>query len=513
MSRERWNSRTIFILAAIGSAVGLGNAWRFPGQAFMNGGGAFLIPYFVALVTAGIPLLILEHAIGRKYQSGAPIALKRVNGKAEPLGWWALATSFVIVSYYCVVMAWVIDYIWYSLTVAWKDGPADFFIGKVLHLSEGPGVLGGFSVPVLIGLIIAWISVWFCIRNGVKSVGKVVLWTVPIPVVLLAVLVVRAITLPGAAEGLAYYLTPDWAALLKPGVWAAAYGQVFFSLSILFGIMIAYGSYLNKDSDLTTDGLIISFADAGISFLAGFAVFGTLGYLAGVTSTPIKDMKFQGVFLAFATYPEAINKLPGGTIVAVIFGLLFVLMLFTLAIDSAFSIVEGIVTGLVDKFGWNKNKTTVWTCVVGFLGSLIFATKAGLYWLDITDHWVNDFNLITIGIFECFVVGWIFGARKLREYFNKTSTVKFGVWWDIMIRFVTPIVLLYISVSYLIENIKNNYGGYESKYLIIGGWGVLVVTIIAGFVVSFFKGKETTDESEEEAGEEKVEAAIAEKEG
>lgn len=498
MSRERWNSRTIFILASIGSAVGLGNAWRFPGQAFTNGGGAFLIPYFVALVTAGIPLLILEHAVGRKYQAGAPIALKAMGKKGEALGWWALATSFVIVSYYCVVMSWVIDYIWYSLTVAWKDGPVDFFIGKVLNLSDGPGNFGGFSVPVLIGLIIAWIAVWFSIRNGVKSVSKVVVWTVPVPVVLLIILVIRSITLPGAVEGLTYYLKPEWSALLKPSVWAAAYGQVFFSLSILFGIMIAYGSYLKKDSDLTTDGLIISFADAGISFLAGFAVFGTLGYLSQMNATPIADLKFSGVFLAFATYPEAISKLPGGTAVVVIFGLLFFLMLFTLAIDSAFSIVEGIVTGLVDKFSWNKRKTTTWVCVAGFIGSLIFATKAGLYWLDITDHWVNDFNLVMIGVFECVLVGWIFGAKKLREYFNKTSTIKFGRWWDIMIRYVTPIIMLLISISYLVENLSKAYGDYAPKYLIIGGWGVVIATIVAGFVLSSFKGKEIEVEPEEE---------------
>ncbi len=495
MTRERWDSRMIFILAAIGSAVGLGNAWRFPGQAFNNGGGAFLIPYFVALVTAGIPLLILEHAIGRRAQAGAPIALKSMCKKAEPLGWWALATSFVIVSYYCVVLAWVVNYMWASLSEAWKGGSADYFFSNVLQITENPGVLGGFSIPVLIGLVITWLAVWLSLHNGVKSVGRVVKWTVPIPVALLIILMIRAITLPGAVDGLSYYLTPDWSALIKPNVWAAAYGQVFFSLSILFGIMIAYGSYLPKDSDITTDGLIISFADAGISFLAGFAVFGTLGYFSNVTATKIADMSVQGVGLAFITYPEAISNLPGGAVAIVIFGLLFFIMLFTLGLDSAFSIVEGIVAGLVDKFNWNKKKTTLAMCIIGFLGSLIFATKAGLYWLDISDHFVNDFNLIVIGVFQCVVVGWIFGADKIREYFNATSTIKFGKWWDIMIRFVTPIVLLYISISYLIENIKANYDGYATRYVLIGGWGVVAATIITGFIITAIKAKNAAVES------------------
>jgi neurotransmitter:Na+ symporter, NSS family len=234
MSRERWSSRTVFILAAIGSAVGLGNAWRFPGQAFNNGGGAFLIPYFVALITAGIPLLILENAIGKKFQGGAPTALGKCGKGGEALGWWALATSFVIVAYYTVVMAWVIDYIWYSLTVAWKDvGAINFFLNNVLGLTNDPGTLGGFSIPVLIGLVLAWLFVYYCIRNGVKSVSKVIVWTVPIPVIFMIILVIRAVTLEGAVTGLSYYLTPDWAALLDPGVWASAYGQVFFSLTQL----------------------------------------------------------------------------------------------------------------------------------------------------------------------------------------------------------------------------------------------------------------------------------------
>lgn len=133
------------------------------------------------------------------------------------------------------------------------------------------------------------------------------------------------------------------------------------------------------------------------------------------------------------------------------------------------------------------------------IGSLIFATKAGLYWLDISDHFINDFILILIGIFQCVVVGWLFGAKKIREYFNETSTIKFGKWWDIMIRFVTPIVLLYISVSYLIENLQSNYDNYPTKYILIGGWGVVAATIIAGFVIAAFKSKPAApDEDDQE---------------
>lgn len=229
--RDRWGSRTIFILAAIGSAVGLGNAWRFPGMAYNNGGGAFLIPYFVALITAGIPLLLLEINVGKKFQAGAPTAFGRIHRRFEGLGWWAVLTSFVIVAYYTVILGWSFNYMWASITQAWSGNAADYFINKVLQRSGGPGEIGGFSLPVLATLVLAWISVWWCVRNGVHSVGKVVKWTVTMPVVLMIILGIRTITLPGAIEGLNYYLKPDFSALLDVKVWAAAYGQVFFSLS------------------------------------------------------------------------------------------------------------------------------------------------------------------------------------------------------------------------------------------------------------------------------------------
>lgn len=493
MSRERWSSRKTFVLAAIGSAVGLGNAWRFPGMAYSNGGGAFLIPYFVAMLTAGIPLLILELTLGKKYQGGAPQALRQMSKKFEPIGWFSIATSFVIITYYAVVVAWVLDYIFYSFVVPWigmEGGAAAFFTGPaILGISGGPGEFGGFSWPVLIGLVVAWLAIWWCLRNGVKSVEKVIKFTVFLPLALLVILAIRGLTLPGGVEGINYLLTPDFSRLGDISVWAAAYGQVFFSYSILFGIMIAYASYLPKETDIPSNALIIGFADSLISFVAGFAVFSVLGFMSQSTGTPIGEISHTGVMLAFATYPEAIAQLPGGLVVAAIFAIMFFLMLFTLGIDSAFSIVEGVVTAITDKFKTARRKTLTVVCIIGFLVGLLFATKAGLYWLDIVDHWVNDFNLIAIGVLECIAVGWIYGSGKLRKYANENTSFKLGKWWDVLIRFVTPLVLLYISVHYIITNVGEAYGGYDQIHLIIGGWGMVALTVIAGIVLTLIKGK------------------------
>jgi len=163
-------------------------------------------------------------------------------------------------------------------------------------------------------------------------------------------------------------------------------------------------------------------------------------------------------------------------------------------IDSAFSLVEGVVTGLVDKFQWNRSRTLLAVCVAGFAAGLIFVTKAGLYWLDIVDYFTNNFNLIVIGIIECLLVGWIYGAEKIRAYFNETGTIKFGKWWDIMIRFVTPLALLGISVMWIIQNIRENYEGYETIHLVLGGWLVVAITIILGFALMFLRSRQAAVE-------------------
>lgn len=484
--RQRWNSRTIFVFAAIGSAAGLGNAWRFPYQAATNGGGAFLIPYFIALITAGIPLLILEFAIGHKFQAGAPTALGKVKKGWESLGWWAIAVSFVIVTYYSVIMAWVFNYLWHSLSTAWGNTPKDFFLNQVLKISSGPGELGGFSIPVLIGLIIAWGAIYWTIKDGVKSVGKVVKWTVPLPLVMLGILVIRGLTLNGSIQGINYYLNPDFSKLLEPKVWAAAYGQIFFSLSLAFGVMIAYASYLPKKSDITNNAIITALANCGISFLAGFAVFGTLGYMAAEKGAQVADIAGSGgIGLAFWVYPEAINLLPFGN---VIFALVFFIMLLTLGIDSAFSLVEGTVAGLADKWGWKKKKVTRWTIAVGFVISLLYATKGGLYWLDIVDHYVNNFGIIAVALFEAIVIGWIYKSKKLRDHVNPISDIKLGKWYDVFISVITPLVLTIILVWNIIQEVidfKNGslYEGYPTWAIAVGGWLVALVLVAVAILL------------------------------
>jgi SNF family Na+-dependent transporter len=285
MARDRWDSRTAFVLASIGSAIGLGNIWRFPYVCYKSGGGAFLIAYLVALFTVGIPLLILEFNLGHKTESAAPRAFKKVNKRLEFFGWGAILVAFVICTYYAVVMAWCIYYgasaaslAWGGM--AWGDNPNDFFYNDVLRISEGPLHLGGWNPLVFGCLILAWILIVLSIWKGAKTVGKVVYLTVLLPWLLLIIFVVRGVTLPGAVDGLNFYLTPQWHMLLNADIWLQAYTQVFFSVSLGFGIMIAYASFLPRTADITNNACIIGLADAATAFIGGLAVFGALGFHA-----------------------------------------------------------------------------------------------------------------------------------------------------------------------------------------------------------------------------------------
>ena len=480
--RETWSWRGAFVFAVIGSAVGLGNVWRFPYMVAENGGGAFLIPYLVALFTAGIPLMMLEFGIGHKYRGTPPVAFNRSAKGAEFVGWWGNLAAFVILTYYIVIMAWGINYMFHAFTLAWGDDPGSFFY-KFLQITEGPGVLGGINLAVLISFIISWIIVIAIIASGVKGLGKVVVVTCLLPVIILIVLTIRGITLEGALDGLNYYLKPNFSALTNIKVWMDAYSQVFYSLSLGMAVLIAYASYLPKDAEIGNNVFIASLADASIAFLAGLAIFSTLGYMAAQQGLSVAEVAGSGgLGLAFAVYPQTINLLPGSAF----FGVLFFLLFVTLAVDSQFSLVEGCVGSIMDKWNLKRGPALAIVSAPAFLIGLVYVTKGGLYWLDIVDKFVNNYGLIAVGLVECIIVGWVVGTDKIRQHINALSEVRIGNWFDFCIKFLTPLVLLFMLVSSIIKDIRVPYEGYPQWALNIG-WAIVILLPVAAFILSKFK--------------------------
>jgi len=466
--RERWPSRFSFIMAAIGSAVGLGNVWRFPAVAYANGGGAFFIPYFVALLTAGIPLLILEFSIGQMMQGSAPQSLKKLNKNFEWVGWFALLVGTVISVYYAIIMAYSWNYLWYSVTgTPWSAGGAGtegaFFENTFLELSTAPGEMWGIRWPIVLGLALTWSAVFFIIYKGVHRVGKIVLVTVPLPWIILLILALRGLTLDGSSAGIEYYLRPEWDALKKPSTWLEAYSQVFFSLTIGFGVMIAYASYRPRKTDVTNNAFIVSFANCLTSFLAGFVVFSVLGFLAFKNGVPVQSVVRGGPGLAFITYPAAITKMGDlGWIWPHLIGMLFFVALLTLGIDSLFSLIEAIGAGFHDRYPKVKRIHVAGAlCGGAFLLGLPLCMRGGLAWLDLFDHWANDYGLAIVGLLQCILVSYFFAGHRIRDFANDVSEIRLSGWWDLCVRVITPVVLAYLLGSKLFGEFAAPHGaGY-----------------------------------------------------
>jgi NSS family neurotransmitter:Na+ symporter len=488
VERDQWGTKLGFILAAMGSAIGLGNIWRYPYVVYENGGGAFLIPYFVALATAGLPILILEYSLGHRYRQGAPATFHFVSRRWEGLGWWMAAISFMIATYYVVILGWCLSFIWYSFGEKWGEDTGAFFIGDYLATSDGAAPtgfweIGGLQWKVLLPTAIAWAMIVFLMHRGVsKGIEMASRILLPALIVMLIVIVVRAVTLEGAADGLDVLFTPDFGALGDPGVWVAAYGQVFFSLSVAFSIMIAYASYLPRRTDLSNTAFVVGLSNASFEFLAAIGVFAALGFLAGVNGVAVDEVVESGVVLAFVVFPQVISALPA---LNSLFGVLFFGALFFAGITSMVSILEAVVAAVREKFDISRATAVNWICGLAALISLLYVTRGGLFYLDTIDHFVNAYGLVVAGFLEILLVAWI--ARTLTEqqaHVNAISYVPVGAWWTVALKYVTPLLLGFMIVYSIVEEFRTPYEGYPASGLIFVGVGGVVLTLILAAALS-----------------------------
>lgn len=494
--REQWATRLGFILAASGSAIGLGNIWRFPYVAYENGGGAFLIPYFFALLTAGIPILLLEFGIGRSQGGSAPLSLRRLSSRFEWLGWWQVMISFVIAVYYVAVIVWATNYFFFSFNQKWGSDTGGFLFDSYLGVpsdvvTDSGWNLGGFQWLILITLLLIWAAAFFIlfrgVRKGIELANRIFM---PLLILVMIVFVVRAVTLDGAAAGLNHLFTPDFSKILPFGgnpewykVWMAAYGQVFFSLSIAFAIMITYSSYLNKKSDVNNSGFIMAFANSGFEFFAAIGVFAALGFMADAAGTEVSEVATAGVGLAFVVFPQIINELP---VFNGFFGALFFLSLVLAGFTSFISILEVIIAAVMDKFRLARKAAVSWVIGICTVVSLIFATGAGIIFLDIVDHFINAFGIVVAGLLEVLLLGWF--SKKLndiRRENNLVSDYNVGYWWNVMIKYITPLVLLFMTIMNLISEFSGNYEGYPTHAIVSFGWVMVALSLVIAFVLTY----------------------------
>lgn len=481
--RAQWKSQWGFLLAAVGSAIGLGSIWRFSYVVYINGGGAYLIPYFVALVTAGVPLMILEYGIGQQMRGSAPMSFAKINLRWEWLGWWmVIFVMFGIELYYTVVIAWCVSYIWFSLNLAWGTDPNTFFFQQFLGATEGPHVIGDIRSPILLALVVVWAVNWlivfFGVEQGVEKANKIFM---PLLLILILVLVGWTATLPGSKEGILLYLKPDFSRLVDLKVWIDAYSQIFFTLSLGFGIMVTYASYLPRKSDINFNAWVTSIVDTLVSIVAGLAVFGILGYMSAQTGKPFNEIVRHGIGLAFVAYPQAISLLPT---FPQLFGALFFLTLTVAGIASSISILEAFSAALIDKFHYSRKAVVTVLSVLGFLGSIIFTTGGGLAWLDIVDHFLSHYGLFLACILQSVLVGWIYGASRLREHVNSVSLFRIGRLFDFSIKYLIPVILIVLLANDLVSDLQRPYGGYPWIALLLIGRDWLIATLVAALIVA-----------------------------
>ncbi len=479
--REQWGSRAGFVLAAVGSAIGLGNIWRFPYMAYENGGGAFLIPYIFALLTAGIPFMIMEFGMGHKYRGSAPKVFSALGSKWEFLGWMQVLVAFVISVYYVAVVGWTINYTGFALNQSWGADAKAFFFGDYLGLTGSPFELGSIRWTILGACTLAWGVTWLAIVSGVrKGIERACKVLIPLLFLLVLVLIARVVTLDGAMTGLNFLFKPDFSKLADFSVWADAYGQIFFSLSIGFAIMLAYSSYLPKKSDINNNAAMTVFINCGFSMLAGVMIFSVLGNMAHATGQQVSDVAGSGVGLAFITIPAAINTMPAPAF----FGTLFFLCLTMAGVSSHISITEAVSSSFIDKFGWSRKMTASIVCAVGYGLTVIFTTGGGLLILDIVDHFINNLCILGLALVEIVLMSYIVGLDDIRRDVNATSDFTVGNLWKLCLKLVTVGVLGYTFVMNIVTDMGTPYGGYASQDLIMLGWSLLPVMFVLSFALN-----------------------------
>ena len=491
--RETWSGQTAFLISAIGSAIGLGNIWRFPGVAYANGGGAFLVPYLVSLVCVGIPILFLDYAIGHKLRGSPPWALRRMTAGGEFLGWFQVGVCFVIFIYYAAVVAWAASYAWHSITLAWGDDSQTFFLETFLQLDGSDSVSWTPVLSVLVPLAVIWLFVLFIVGRGLtKGVELANRIFLPLLVILFVVMVVRALFLPGAMEGLNAFFTPQWDQLTNPHVWLAAFAQIFYSLSVGFGIMATYASYLKPKSNLTGTGLVAGFANSSFELLAGIGVFAALGFMAHAQQVGVNELEgLTGPILSFVTFPQIISMMPGGPI----FGVLFFTSLTLAGITSLLSLLQVVSGSIQDKFGLTPRKAAMIMGVPAMVLSLgLFGVRSGLNVLDVIDTFVNNIGVVASAMALCLLSAFAGPRLKgLRAHLNSVSSIRVPAFWDLVVGVISPIVLGFMLISALIDYVMHGYDGHATSFVGMFGWGMLLAIIVFAVIMTVIKWHHSLD--------------------
>ncbi|XP_030202407.1 sodium-dependent neutral amino acid transporter B(0)AT3-like isoform X2 [Gadus morhua] len=533
--RPKWDNKIQYLLSCIGFAVGLGNVWRFPYLCQIYGGGAFLIPYLIALVFEGLPLLYLELAIGQRFRISAIGVWNSISPFLGGVGIASMAVSFLTNLYYNTILAWVLWYFFHSFQepLPWSQCPLVdnftafnkecldstpvnyFWYRQTLNITPDIETSGSLQWTLVICLATAWCVIYICFIRGIETMGKAVYVTATFPYLVLTIFLIQSLTLPGSTDGLIYFFTPDWNVLKNPRVWLDAATQIFFSLSLAFGGLIAFSSYNPEKNNCERDAVLVGVINSITSIYAAIPIFSILGFKATnnynscrmstrpneVAEVKLRscdlqkflDQSVSGTGLAFIVFTEAVINMPGSQVWAV----LFFVMLFSLGLSSTFGNIEGILTPIRDLKlvpTWIPSElVTAGVCLISFVVALVFTLGSGNYWLEIFNSYVGSVPLLIIAFCELIGVIYFYGMQKFSDDILFMTGKRPNIFWRVCWRFISPLYLLVVFLAYVVIQTQEHpqYPAWNPDYdhfpeteaKDYPGWVFAIIVILSVFPV------------------------------
>ncbi len=440
--RSNFTGKLGFVLAAAGSAVGLGNIWRFPYLAAKYGGGIFLLVYIVLAITFGYSLMMAETAIGRKTGLSAIGAFRALGKKWSFIGYLESLIPIIILPYYCVIGGWVTKYFAMFVSNKAVEAAQDGFFGAFIAQPIEP--VFWFALY----LVITSVVVLFGVEKGVEKVSK---FMMPVLVFLSIGIAAYSIFMPGAMEGVIYYLKPDFSKFSVMTV-VAAMGQMFYSMSLSMGIMITYGSYMKKDINMESSVHQIEIFDTGIAFLAGLMIIPAVFAFSGGNESALG----AGPGLMFETLPKVFESMTGGTVI----GALFFMMVFFAALTSSISLMEAVVSIIQDKFGLRRHITCIVVLVISVILGLMSLFGSSIWshmkvlnksWLDFFDFITNSVMMPLVALFTCLFVGYVIKPKAVINEAELTSPMKSKKMFTVVIKYIAPVCIVIILISSILD--------------------------------------------------------------
>ena len=479
----QWDSTLTFIFAMIGVAIGLGNIWRFSYIVYSNGGGAFFIPYFFAIAIMGIPFLILEYGIGFSFKRSFTEIFKSINPKFEYIAWILIFSITIVLIYYMVIISWDMFYLVKSFTFGWGSDTAAYFIQNVGG-SENLSNIGNFFIPVGVGVIVSWFILWFISHRSIeKGIGLASKILIPAVFIIMAIIVIYALTLPGASIGTDALLNPDWNLLFNINLWIVAFSQIIFSLGIGEALALTYATYLSDNKGLTDNVLFVVASNSSFEIFTAFGVFSILGYMSATSRTPLVQLVTEGTGLIFVVFPKIFSLM--GIVGRVLAPLFFLAVLFA-GISSAFAFFEPLIGSISSKSNMSRKKLVTILSIIGCLCSLAFTCGVSSYLVGIVDGFVNKFGILLLIAIQCIVFGWYYGTDKVIPVLNEKSRIKVGTLWTAIIKYILPIFLIIIWLIGIVDLFMN-----VSQFELMVDIGLIVIVMALSTIFYKMKSKET----------------------